>query len=192
MRYKQWLLMIRFVDFLLSLIGLLIAAPLLLLLSIAGLLETGSPIFRQERIGQYQRPFTLYKLRTMKVDTLSIATHLVDRSSVTAFGAILRRTKLDELPQLWNVLKGDMSLVGPRPCLPGQAELIAARASREVFGVKPGITGLAQIRGIDMSQPDLLSETDAQLVKTLTIGVYFKLLWLTLLGKGRGDRIRDD
>lgn len=181
--------MIRFVDFLLSFLGLLATAPLLLLLSAAGYLETGSPFFRQERIGQNQRHFFLFKLRTMKVGTAPLATHLVDPSSVTAIGRFLRRTKLDELPQLWNVLKGDMSLVGPRPCLPNQTELISARESRGVFRAKPGITGLAQIKGIDMSRPDLLAEIDAKLIETLNLGTYLKLVWLTLLGRGNGDRI---
>jgi O-antigen biosynthesis protein WbqP len=91
---------------------------------------------------------------------------------------------------LWNVLKGEMSLVGPRPCLFNQAELISERASRGVFGVRPGITGLAQIQGIDMSTPKLLAETDATMIASLTLGAYFKYLARTVLGQGAGDRIR--
>jgi lipopolysaccharide/colanic/teichoic acid biosynthesis glycosyltransferase len=97
---------------------------------------------------------------------------------------------LDELPQLWNVLKGDMSLVGPRPCLFNQAELIAERAARGVFDARPGITGLAQVQGIDMSTPQLLAETDARMLQNLTMANYFSYLLKTVAGSGSGDRIR--
>src|SRR5690606_27450560 len=140
----------------------------MLLIWLVGLFDTGSPIFRQERVGRYRKPFVLVKFRTMKKNTASVASHLADASAVTPFGGFLRKTKLDELPQLWNVLKGEMSLVGPRPCLPNQYELIRERQLRGVFGVRPGITGLAQIQGVDMSAPVLLAEIDAQMVKTLS------------------------
>jgi lipopolysaccharide/colanic/teichoic acid biosynthesis glycosyltransferase len=127
----------------------------------------------------------------MRPDTESVATHLADASAITSFGRFLRRTKLDELPQLWNVLKGDMSLVGPRPCLFNQEELIAERAQRGVFDARPGITGLAQIQGIDMSTPGLLAKTDAEMLKRLNLISYFRLIFLTVLGKGSGDRVRE-
>ena len=155
-----------------------------------GLFDTGSPLFFQIRVGQNQRPFKLVKFRTMKLGSASVATHLADPVTITKLGAILRRTKLDELPQLWNVLIGDMSLVGPRPCLFNQTELIAERALRGVFNVRPGITGLAQIKGIDMSTPELLSVTDARLIESLSVSIYFKYIFLTLTGSGSGDRIK--
>jgi len=105
------------------------------------------------------------------LDTGSVASHLADASSITPFGRFLRRTKLDELPQLWNVLKGEMSLVGPRPCLFNQEELIAERASRGVFDARPGITGLAQVNDIDMSTPRLLAETYQKMLGELTVAV---------------------
>ena len=126
----------------------------------------------------------------MRPETVCLGTHEVSPDQVTAWGRLLRKTKIDELPQLWNVLKGDMSLVGPRPCLPNQTELIQERKRLGVFQVGPGITGLAQIRGIDMSTPDLLAKTDADMIRTLNVGSYFKYIFLTACGWGRGDRIR--
>ena len=181
---------IRFLDFVFSLTGLVLGAPVLLVLLGLGWLDTRSPLFRQERVGRLQRPFVLVKFRTMRPDTQSVATHLVEAAAVTPFGRFLRRTKLDELPQLWNVLKGDMSLVGPRPCLPIQSELIAARAERGVFAVRPGITGLAQVNGIDMSEPERLAETDRQMIASMSLGNYFRYIFLTVAGKGTGDRVR--
>jgi lipopolysaccharide/colanic/teichoic acid biosynthesis glycosyltransferase len=126
----------------------------------------------------------------MQLETVSVASHLADASAVTNFGAFLRRTKLDELPQLWNVLKGEMSLVGPRPCLLDQVELIGERSSRSVFRARPGITGLAQINNIDMSTPKLLAETDAYMLKELTVSVYLKYIIMTVCGKGSGDVVK--
>jgi lipopolysaccharide/colanic/teichoic acid biosynthesis glycosyltransferase len=132
----------------------------------------------------------LVKFRTMRPDTQSVATHLADATAVTPLGRFLRRTKLDELPQLWNVLKGEMSLVGPRPCLFNQEELIDERAKRGVFGARPGITGLAQVQGIDMSTPCLLAKTDAEMLASLSVASYFRCILATVTGSGRGDRIR--
>jgi O-antigen biosynthesis protein WbqP len=169
---------------------LLLGAPLLAVLWLIGWFDTRAPLFRQERIGQHQQPFVLLKFRTMRPDTVSVATHLADASAVTSFGRFLRRTKLDELPQLWNVLRGEMSLVGPRPCLFNQNELIAERAARGVFEARPGITGLAQIQGIDMSTPELLAKTDAEMISSLGLRDYFRFIFMTVLGKGTGDRVR--
>ena len=188
--FVLFLAMLRVLDLLFSALGLLLAGPLLLILTIAGLFDTGSPLFRQTRVGRNKKPFTLVKFRTMRPDTAHVATHLADASAVTAFGKFLRRTKLDELPQLWNVLKGEMSLVGPRPCLPSQNELIEARERLDVFRVRPGITGLAQVNDIDMSTPQLLAETDARMLALLGVGDYFRYILLTVFGKGSGDRVR--
>ena len=125
----------------------------------------------------------------MPVDTKSVATHLVGASSVTKLGGFLRKTKLDELPQLYNVLKGEMSLVGPRPCLFNQQELIDERESRGVLSVRPGVTGLAQINDIDMSTPKTLAEWDQRMLNTLNVGLYFQYIIQTVLGKGAGDRV---
>ena len=182
--------MIRILDFLFAGVGMLVLSPLFLLVLILGWLDTRSPLFRQERVGRNQRPFTLVKFRTMRPNTASVASHLADASAITSFGRFLRRTKLDELPQLWNVLRGDMSLVGPRPCLFNQQDLIAERAKCAVFDARPGITGLAQIQGIDMSTPELLAKTDAEMLRQMSLFNYFRYIFLTILGKGAGDRVR--
>ncbi len=182
--------MIRIFDTFLSLAGLFLLSPLLLVIYFVGWFINRSPIFVQQRVGRNQKPFILVKFRTMHLNTQSVATHLVDASANTTFGNFLRRTKLDELPQLWNVLQGDMSLVGPRPCLLNQSEVIAERAALGVFNFSPGITGLSQVRGIDMSTPLLLAKTDAQMLKELNIFKYFKYIFLTIIGRGSGDRAR--
>ena len=183
-------MIIRLIDVMVSLLGLSLSTPLVAILWLIGWRDMRAPLFCQERVGRHQQCFVLLKFRTMLPDTASVATHLTDASSVTYFGRFLRRTKLDELPQLWNVLRGEMSLVGPRPCLFNQEELIAERAARGVFDVRPGITGLAQIKGIDMSTPELLAKTDAEMVSTMSVGNYFKYILLTIAGKGQGDRVR--
>jgi O-antigen biosynthesis protein WbqP len=182
--------MLRCFDFLFSFFFLVLSGPLLLAIYLFALVDTGSPIFRQERVGRYLKTFTLVKFRTMRTDTASVASHLADHSAITPLGAFLRRTKLDELPQLWNVLKGEMSLVGPRPCLLNQTELISERALRTVFIARPGITGLAQVKKIDMSTPKLLAETDARMLKELSVYAYFKYILMTVVGKGSGDAIK--
>lgn len=182
--------LLRGLDVLLAATGLVIGFPVLLILALVGLVDTRSPLFRQERVGRHQRPFILVKFRTMRTGTASVATHLANPDTITAYGRFLRRTKLDELPQLWNVLKGEMSLVGPRPCLFNQQELIAARAARGVFDARPGVTGRAQIMGIDMSTPELLAETDARMLATLNVSEYLRYVLLTFVGRGQGDRVR--
>ncbi len=183
--------MIRILDVFSAFFGLAFLSPVLSFLWILGWFDNRSPLFRQQRVGRHQQPFVLVKFRTMRPDTASVATHLADATAITRFGHFLRRTKLDELPQLWNVLKGDMSLVGPRPCLFNQKELITERAQRGVFNYRPGITGLAQIQGIDMSTPELLAKTDAEMLKRLNLVSYFWFIFLTVFGKGSGDRVRE-
>src|SRR6195952_5991460 len=145
----------RSFDVLASMLLLLFCLPILLIVIIAIRLESPGPaIFRQVRVGKNGRPFTCYKLRTMYSGTATLPTHEVQASSVTVLGEYLRRFKIDELPQLCNVLIGDMSLVGPRPCLPSQTALVEARRQLGVFEVRPGITGLAQVNGVDMSRSE--------------------------------------
>lgn len=182
--------MIRLCDILFSFFGILFLFPVGIVLYIIGLFDTGSPLFVQERVGKDMKAFNLLKFRTMKVGTQSVASHLASAASITKFGQFLRKTKLDELPQLINVLKGDMSLVGPRPNLFNQTELIEERKKRGVYDFLPGITGLAQINEVDMSTPKKLAEMDAELLKNLSIDKYFHYIFATVGGKGQGDRVR--
>lgn len=152
----------------------------------------GPGIFAQRRVGEKETLFTLYKFRTMKTNTQSVGTHEIGEASVTTPGKFLRRTKLDELPQAINLLRGDMTLVGPRPCLPVQIELIEARRARGVFAIKPGITGYAQVRGIDMSRPDALAHSDSIYMRVQSFALNAKILISTLLGRGAGDRVRPE
>ena len=180
----------RPLDILFSATGLVVASPLLIGATAIGYLDTGSPLFIQERVGKDQKPFNLIKFRTMKVSTESVASHLVDNTSITKLGKVLRKTKLDELPQLINVLKGEMSLVGPRPNLFNQKDLIEARDKIGVYEVLPGITGLAQLSGIDMSTPERLAKKDKEMIDTINLKNYFSYILSTALGKGSGDAVK--
>ena len=182
--------MLRVFDFLFSFFALLFGFPVLFIIFLVGLFDTGSPLFVQERVGRGKKPFRLVKFRTMSKDTASVASHLASSSSITKLGGFLRRTKLDELPQFLNVLLGDMSLVGPRPNLFNQEELIKERDNLGVYNVRPGITGLAQINEIDMSTPALLAKTDREMIDSLSVSSYFKYILATVSGKGSGDRVK--
>ncbi|GHZ39508.1 lipid carrier--UDP-N-acetylgalactosaminyltransferase [Vibrio cholerae] len=170
--------------------GLIFLSPILLVVFIIGKFDTGSPVFIQTRVGKNKKAFELIKFRTMSVNTQSVASHLANTNSITKLGAFLRKTKIDELPQLINVLRGDMSLVGPRPNLFNQEELIAERDALGIYDVLPGITGLAQIQNIDMSTPRLLAQTDKKMIDTLTLKDYFRYILMTATGSGAGDAVK--
>lgn len=173
--------MIRFFDFFISLIGLIVLFPLFAIIFTIIFFENGSPLFKQKRVGLSGRTFIIVKFRTMPIKTKSIGTHLLKDIKLSYCGYFLRRTKLDELPQLYNVLVGHMSLVGPRPCLINQKKLISERKKRKIFSVKPGITGLAQLKGINMKEPILLSKIDLKMIqKKINLTNYFKYILLTI------------
>lgn len=182
--------MIRFFDIFLALIGIIFSSPVLVIIFLLSYLDNKSPLFHQARVGKNKSSFILIKFRTMAINTESVASHLVPVNSITKLGKFLRKTKLDELPQLFNVIKGDMSLVGPRPNLFNQEELIAEREKLGVYDVRPGITGKAQIMNIDMSTPALLAKLDREMIDELSITSYFKYIFLTALGKGSGDAVK--
>src|SRR6056300_938351 len=172
--------MIRIFDFLFSLIGLIFLSPLIILIFFIGLFDNGSPLFIQSRVGYRLKSFSLIKFRTMPVGVRSAGTHLIKNIQLSYLGYFLRRTKIDEIPQLINVLLGDMSLVGPRPCLFNQKKLISERKKRGVFKVKPGITGLAAINGINMKTPTLLAKTDQKMIKNMSLFNYFYYIFKTI------------
>lgn len=172
--------MIRFFDFFFSLIGLILLFPLLIILWFVGLLDNGSPLFMQKRIGRNLESFVLIKFRTMPINTRSVGTHLLKSVKLTSYGYFLRRTKLDEIPQLINILLGDMSLVGPRPCLLNQKKLINERKKKGVFKVRPGITGLAQISDINMKTPSLLAKIDFKMIIQMNLYYYFYYIFKTI------------
>ena len=172
--------MIRFFDFLFSLIGLIILFPLFVLIFLIGLFDNGSPLFIQSRVGCNFKSFSLIKFRTMPMGARSAGTHLIKDIKLSSFGYFLRRTKIDEIPQLLNVVLGDMSLVGPRPCLFNQIRLIRERKKRGVFRVRPGITGLAQVSGINMKTPTLLAKIDQKMIKSMSLYNYFYYIFKTI------------
>tara|TARA_B100001057_G_scaffold311245_1_gene311275 strand:- start:305 stop:838 length:534 start_codon:yes stop_codon:yes gene_type:complete len=172
--------MIRIFDFLFSLIGLIFLSPLIILIFFIGLFDNGSPLFIQKRVGCNLKSFSLIKFRTMPMGVRSAGTHLIKDIKLSSFGYFLRRTKLDEIPQLLNVLFGDMSLVGPRPCLFNQRKLINERKKRGALKVRPGITGLAPINDIDMKTPTLLAKTDQKMIKNMSLYNYFYYIFKTI------------
>ncbi|NGO52218.1 sugar transferase [Allomesorhizobium camelthorni] len=181
----------RAFDIVLAAIGLVVAAPLFLAAVILiRLTSPGPAIFRQIRVGLDEKPFTCLKLRTMYCETGNVPTHEAGASSITPVGKLLRRFKFDELPQLWNVLMGDMSFVGPRPCLPSQTTLIAARRAYGLYAICPGITGVAQVAGVDMSEPEKLAVLDAVYLRDMSLAADIRLILATALGSGQGDQVR--
>tara|TARA_Y100000589_G_C27112559_1_gene612866 strand:- start:636 stop:1208 length:573 start_codon:yes stop_codon:yes gene_type:complete len=183
---------IRFLDIILSFLGLIFLFPVILLITTILFYENQSPFFLQKRVGKNKKLFILFKFRTMPLDTLSKATHLIKNVKISRFSRFLRKSKLDELPQLINVFIGQMSLVGSRPCLESQSELIKERMKFGLYKFKPGITGLAQLKSIDMSQPKLLAKTDHFMMKNFSLRKYIFYLIYTAIGKGIGDNIKYD
>lgn len=180
----------RISDIAIAVIGLPIALPLMFIcIALVKWSSPGPAIFRQTRVGLHECPFICYKLRTMYVDTRSAPSHETASSAITPVGQWLRRLKLDELPQLWNILCGEMSFVGPRPCLPSQVELIEARRARGLYAIRPGITGVAQVAGIDMSDPQRLAQVDAEYLRTKSMLTDLRLIVATAFGAGQGDRV---
>ena len=183
----------RVFDLVASGVGLIVLAPVIAVLMIAIRLDSPGPaLFRQTRIGRQERPFTCLKLRTMPRGTPDAPSHEMKAIAMTPLGRFLRRSKLDELPQLWNIVTGEMSLVGPRPCLPSQTELIAERRARGLYALRPGITGPAQLAGIDMSDPVRLADADHAYLRRMSVGSDLRMIVKTAIGGGSGDRLRDD
>jgi lipopolysaccharide/colanic/teichoic acid biosynthesis glycosyltransferase len=161
----------------------------LVLIWIAIRIESPGPgLFAQARVGRGGQVFTCYKFRTMKQGTRQAGTHEVSATAITRLGNFMRKTKIDELPQVINILRNEVSLIGPRPCLPVQKELVAARKERGVLTIKPGISGLAQINDIDMSDPQKLARWDARYVGLRSLLLDLKITIATATGRGQGDK----
>jgi O-antigen biosynthesis protein WbqP len=182
----------RVIDLAIALLALPFAGLFIVILgALVRLTSPGPAIFRQQRVGRNERPFTCFKLRTMRQETRDVPSHEVAASAVTGIGRVLRRYKLDELPQLWNIVRGDMSFVGPRPCLPSQTALIAARRAHGLSAIRPGITGVSQVAGVDMSDPERLAALDATYLEDMSPGHDLRLILATFFGAGRGDAVRE-
>lgn len=165
---------------------------LLLAVWIGVKLESKGPgIFKQNRVGKNGKIFVCYKFRTMREGTQQVGTHELSKASVTRIGRFLRSTKIDELPQVWNVLRNEISLIGPRPGLPNQNELYKERNALNVYSVKPGITGLAQVNNVDMSDPKLIAKLDSQYIALQSIVADSQIIWKTISGNGQGDKTND-
>jgi O-antigen biosynthesis protein WbqP len=173
----------RIFDLAVSLLAALPAAAIVLACVVAIRLTSAGPgVFRQARIGRNGGTFICLKLRTMHAGTADAPSHHTGAASITPLGRWLRRLKLDELPQLWNVVSGDMSLVGPRPCLPTQHELIAARERLGVDRLRPGISGVSQVAGLDMSEPERLAAMDATYLNDISVARDVLILLQTVSG----------
>lgn len=175
-------LIIRILDVAFSFAGLAFLSPIIAVLLVIGFIVfDGVPIFTQERIGRNGVRFTIFKFRTLPISTPNVPSHELKLEKISRYGRFLRRTKLDELPQLLNVLLDDMSLVGPRPCLPSQTEMIRLRDAARVLAMRPGITGLAQLKNIHMEFPDRVVELDREMQRNLDFVLYCKILCATAL-----------
>ena len=164
--------------------------PIWLLVWLSIVIESGRPgLLRQERVGAGSRHFTCYKFRSLRKGTAMVGTHFLEEHDVTRVGAVLRRLKIDEIPQAINIGRGEMNLIGPRPCLPSQKEVISNRRERGVDSTKPGITGLSQSLGIDMSQPEILARTDSLYIATQSFQTDIKIIFRTL-GFRFGERLQ--
>lgn len=186
----------RLLDFIFSLVAIIILSPVFLIISLLVLISSGMPvIFKQQRVGYKNQIFTIYKFRTMKRDMRQTKTEDLTedeiKNDITVIGRVLRKLSLDELPQLLNILKGDMSFVGPRPLIPQEEEIRQLREKNNVYSVRPGITGWAQVNGRDFITDEQKVEYDKEYVEKHTIimdmKIMFKTFWVVLAGKDIAD-----
>jgi O-antigen biosynthesis protein WbqP len=182
MSFNRLMVLKRLIEFVLALIVLLPVFCVCLLLMVWIRFETpGFPLVLQKRVGRNGCVFTCLKLRTFALGSDVVATHEAFPHQITGAGRVIRPLHLDELPQIWNVLTGDMSFVGPRPCLPSMTEVIEARRAHHVLAQRPGITGLAQIEGADMREPDHLAQLDALYIQKWSFVLDLKICLATLV-----------
>jgi O-antigen biosynthesis protein WbqP len=176
----------RVVDVLLSVAVLVVALPLMIAAGIAIVLEDRGPaLFRQMRVGKAGKEYRLYKLRSMPVHSVSVPSKHAQGLRTTRVGRIIRRTNIDELPQLFNILRGDMSVVGPRPALSSQTELIALRRANGAYDCKPGLTGLAQVNSYDGMPETEKADWDGRYAATISFASDCRILLRTVVYLGR-------
>lgn len=184
----------RTIDIVLSCLGLVLLSWLFLILIIAVKLTSPGPVFfKQQRIGKNRKLFMIYKFRSMRIDTPDVPTHLLDNPNqwITSVGKILRKSSLDELPQLLNIIKGDMSIIGPRPALWSQEDLIFERDRYGVNTIYPGLTGLSQVSGRDKLTVAEKAKLDGEYVKLLSFSEDIKIFFQTIISVLKSDGIKE-
>lgn len=183
----------RILDVILSLIGIIVLLPIFLIIIIAIKIDSKGPIlFKQKRIGSKKSHFNILKFRTMRIDTpKDTPTHLLDNPDkyITKVGKFLRKTSLDELPQIWNILMGDMSIIGPRPALWNQNDLIIERDKYGVNNFRPGLTGWAQINGRDELPIKVKAKLDGDYIKHISFWMDIKCFFLTITSVLKSDGV---
>jgi len=172
---------IKFLDFLISIIILIFCSPIMLVMFFLGFFFFQNPFFLNKRLGLNKKPFFIIKFRSLPIGTPIVPTHELSKPSNNIYGNFIRKTKLDELPQFINVLLGSMSIVGPRPCLLSQSSLISLREKNNLFSIKPGITGVAQIEKIDMNQEKLLVKKEKEMVRNNSLKNYLNVILRTIM-----------
>lgn len=174
----------RALDIIMSLCAIIVLSPIFIITALIVIISDGMPvIYKQNRVGKDAVLFTIYKFRTMKNGTRVAATNELkeSQSQITSCGGFLRKTSLDELPQLFNILKGDMSFVGPRPLIPEEEDIHALRLEHGVYAVRPGLTGLAQVNGRDKVSIEEKVRLDSEYVNTRTLGLDIKIFFKTFV-----------
>lgn len=182
----------RLFDLLLALCAaLVLLVPVVLVALTVRLTSRGPALYWSDRVGRHNRIFKMPKFRSMRVDTPAVATHLLTDPTryLTPIGPFLRKSSLDELPQLWSILKGDMSFVGPRPALFNQDDLIALRTQQGVHELVPGLTGWAQVNGRDELPIPQKVALDAEYLRRQSLGFDLRILWMTFVKVLRRDGV---
>ena len=184
----------RLFDFVMSLIGIIVLSPIILIVALAVKLTSPGPmLFKQRRIGKNNDEFQIYKFRTMRIDTPNVPTHLLENPEqwITPVGKFLRKTSLDELPQLFNILKGEMSIVGPRPALYNQIDLKEMRTEAGVHKLVPGLTGWAQINGRDEIPLSLKVKLDKEYLEKKNFFFDIKIIFMTVLSVLKSEGVQE-
>lgn len=185
----------RLIDILISIVGVIVLSPILLVLAIIIKCTSKGPVFfKQDRIGKNKEIFKILKFRTMRIDTpKDTPTHMLDNPDqyITSVGKFMRKTSLDEMPQIFNIISGKMSIIGPRPALWNQDDLVAERDKYNANDVRPGLTGLAQISGRDELEIPVKAKLDGEYVKNITLGNDISLFFKTITSVLKSDGVKE-